>query len=161
MIYVYQEHATLKSFHRLLHRTVMVHVGNQTKICLQGHFLSFGTEFILSCKKKITIISYHLFKKITKYSINMLKWEKVSSCKSFQVSYTPMASLKNILKTTVTPTHFQLVEVKNANFEIRKTWDLIPDLPLVSHANLFVPLSLSFLTNKTGIIPTLLRFCGD
>lgn len=72
-----------------------------------------------------------------------------------------MASLKNILKMTVTPTHFQLVEVKNANFEIRKTWDLIPDLPLVSHANLFVPLSLSFLTNKTGIIPTLLRFCGD
>lgn len=48
----YQEHAILKSFHLLLCRTLIVHVGNQTKMCLQGHFLSFITEFIPLCRKK-------------------------------------------------------------------------------------------------------------
>lgn len=57
----YQEHAILKSFHLLLCRTLIVHVGNQTKICLQGHFLSFITEFIPLCRKKITIMPHRLF----------------------------------------------------------------------------------------------------
>lgn len=48
----YQEPAILKSFHHLLCRTLIVRVGNQTKMCLQGHFLSFITEFIPLCRKK-------------------------------------------------------------------------------------------------------------
>lgn len=72
-----------------------------------------------------------------------------------------MGISKNILKTSVVTPSFQLVEGKSTDFEIRKTCDEIPDVPLVSYMNLFVPLSLGFLTNKIRIIPTLLRSHED
>ena len=73
---------------------------------------------------------------------------------SFQICYTPMGNSRNILKMSVATTTLQLVEVKSPNFGITKTWHYISDLPLVSCMNLFISLSLSFLTSKMGIIPT-------
>lgn len=67
---------------------------------------------------------------------------------NFHMTYTPMAKAKAyIFKRNIATTPFQLVEVKSPNCEIRKTWDEIPHVASVSYTNLFIPLSLRFLTS--------------
>lgn len=73
------------------------------------------------------------------------------------MGYTPIGNSKNTFKISVTAISFQWLEVKSPNFEIRKIWDLIPNLPLVSYTSLFILLCLNFLTNKMGTIGTLLE----